>query len=183
MATPPTGRRAAANHRVQIPWPGLGIAAALGLVLVVFLRSSWLASLLALDAPFAPVADPQSGALAEPILGNAALAAAPLLIGVYLFWSAFVSDCLARRHFEYSGEIADERPRGYALLASLVVFPQILLAAPVSAWGIFNLAVWIRVSDGLVAAAALLVLLLAASVLVVATARNRGIWPRRYLAD
>ena len=183
MATPPADRRPAANHWDRVPWAGLGIAAALGLVLLIFLRSSWPVSLLALDAPFAPVADPRSGALAEPNLGNAAQAAAPLLIGVYLFWSAFVSDCLARRHFEYSGEIADERPRGYALLASLVVFPQILLAAPVAAWGVFNLAVWIRVSNGLLPAVVLLALLLAASVLVVTTARNRGIWPRRYLAD
>lgn len=168
------------------PVPGwLGpsvLLAALIMVAIVLLRTPFVAAVLALDAPFAPIPDPLGDDLAEPTFGNAVRVSAPLLIGAYLLVSGFICDALARRQFDYSGALETRRPPGYVAVAVLLVFPQVLLAAPALAWGCYNLASWARVNDAALPAAALLVLLAAFAAAALALARNRGVWPRVYIA-
>ena len=161
--------------------PSVLLAAAIMLA-IVLVRTPFVASLLALDAPFAPVPDPADDDLAEPTFANAVRVAAPLLIGIYLLVSGFISDALARRQFNYSGALESDRPIGYLAIAILVVFPQVLLAAPALAWGLFNLTIWARLNDAVLPAAWLLGLLVIATGTALALARNRGVWPRVYLA-
>lgn len=149
---------------------------------IVLLRTPFVASLLALDAPFAPIPDPVSDDLAEPTFGNAVRAAIPLLIGAYLLVSGFICDALARRQFDYSGALESRRPPGYTAVAVLLVFPQVLLAAPALAWGLYNLATWARINDAALPAAVLLGLLAGVAAVALALARNRGVWPRVYIA-
>ncbi len=149
---------------------------------LIVLRSPFVASLLALDAPFAPVPDPASDELAMPTFANAVRAGAPLLIGAYLLVSGFVCDTLARRQFDYPGTVERERPSGYLAVAILLVFPQVLVAAPALAWGLHNLITWALINDAVVPAAWLAGLLAAGSAAGLALARNRGVWPRAYIA-
>lgn len=181
---PATGPGSPTPEPAPVPgWlgPSVLLAAAL-MVAIVLLRTSFVASLLALDAPFAPIPDPVGDELTEPTFGNAVRVAAPLLIGAYLLVSGFICDALARRHFDYSGALESQRPAGYVAVAVLLVFPQVLLAAPALAWGLYNLASWARANDAELTAAGLLGLLAVIAGVAVALARNRGVWPRVYIA-
>ncbi len=149
---------------------------------IVLLRTPFVTAVLALDAPFAPIPDPLGDELVEPTFGNAVRVATPLLIGAYLLVSGFICDAMARRQFDYSGALETRRPPGYATVAILLVFPQILLAAPALAWGLFNLASWSRANDAALPAIALLGMLAVIAAAALALARNRGVWPRVYIA-
>jgi ABC-type Fe3+-siderophore transport system permease subunit len=168
------------------PVPGwLGpsvLLAALIMVAIVLSRTPFVSAVLALDAPFAPIPDPLDDELAEPTFGNAVRASTPLLIGAYLLVSGFICDALARRQFDYSGALEARRPAGYVAVAVLLVFPQVLLAAPALAWGLYNLASWARFNDAALPAGVLLGLLVAIAAAALALARNRGVWPRVYIA-
>ena len=157
----------------------IGLAAAA--LLVVLLNSSLVRSLLALDAPFAAAPDPGLAELAEPTLSNCLFVGAPLLIGVYLLLSAITIDAIARRHFGYAGTIEGRRPLGYLLIAALVVFPQLLFAAPSAAWGLYNLAIWVESSHGHLAAAVFAGGLIAALGAIWGLTRNSGVFPRPYI--
>ncbi len=190
MSQPRSPSAPAQGPRPQDPAPApvpgwLGpsvLLAALLMVALVLLRTPFVASVLALDAPFAPIPGPLGDELAEPTFGNAARVSAPLLIGAYLLVSGFICDALARRQFDYSGALESRRPTGYVAVAVLLVFPQVLLAAPALAWGLYNLASWARANDAVVPAAALLGLLSVIAAAALALARNRGVWPRVYIA-
>ena len=164
------------------PWLGpVVLLATIAVAAMILLRSPFVASLLALDAPFAPVPDPASDDLAEPSFANAVRVSAPLLIGAYLLVSGFICDALARRQFDYSGTVDRERPGGYLAVAVLLVFPQVLLAAPALAWGVYNLIRWATINDAVAPAGWLVALLAAGSAAGLALARNRGVWPRNYV--
>ncbi len=164
-------------------WLGPSVLGA-GLIMagIVLLRTPFVSAVLALNAPFAPIPDPLGDELAEPTFGNAVRVAAPLLIGAYLLVSGFICDALARRQFDYSGALEAQRPPGYVAVAMLLVFPQLLLAAPALAWGLYNLASWARANDAGFAAAVLLGLIAVVAAAALALARNRGVWPRVYIA-
>ena len=168
------------------PVPGwLGpsvLLAALVMVAIVLLRTPFVAAVLALDAPFAPIPDPLDDDLAEPTIGNALRVSAPLLIGAYLLVAGFMCDALARRQFNYSGALEVRRPPGYTAVAVLLIFPQVLLSAPALAWGLYNLANWARANDAAIPAAWLLGLLFVIAAASLSLARNRGVWPRVYIA-
>ena len=188
QSPPPLAPGTGADSPDQAPAPIPGwlgpsvLLAALIMVAIVLFRTPFVAEVLALDAPFAPIPDPLGDELAEPTFGNAVRVSAPLLIGAYLLVSGFICDALARRQFDYSGALETRRPPGYVAVAILLVFPQVLLAAPALAWGLYNLANWARVNDAALPAAVLLGLLAAIAAAALTLSRNRGVWPRVYIA-